>query len=68
MITDTGGNVNSGEVFSITYSAGGLTGTTTCEINNVACTGYVVDSDTTAHANAPTTGLRHNVSYQLSIQ
>ncbi len=69
MITASGGDVNAGEVFNIVYAPGGLTGTTACILNGLTCTGYVVDSDTTAHATAPTTGFQHGITnYSMVIE
>lgn len=67
IVTETGGTVRDGESFTISYSLGGLTGTTGCTIGGVACTGYSVTNDTTATATAPASGLNHTGSYTLSV-
>lgn len=66
-ITSAGGIVQDGEAFSIYYTVGGLTGSTSVTINGIACTSVVVTDDFNMTAVAPADDLLHGSSYSLVI-
>ncbi len=62
-VNASGGTINKGENFTVTYPAGGLTGVTYVTLitsyGNIACTNINVTSDTELTADAPDSGLVH---------
>lgn len=70
-INASGGTAPRGETVTVTYPAGGLTGTTYCTmihpvLGNITCADWTVNSDTEGTFTSPNTGT-HGTSLILTI-
>lgn len=66
VIKPGGGKLRDGEAFSVLGN--GFTGLTTCLLNGITCTSFVVVNDNKITAVAPADDLVHATKYSIVIQ